>query len=571
LRTLFLRFDGDDWEQELEAFRGTDVEVPASLEVDGRTLRHVGVRFRGNTSYMMVRSGRKRPLNLTLGMVHRRQRLDGYRTLNLLNAHEDPTLMRTVLFLEAARRYIPAPRANFVRLVINGESWGIYTNVQQFDKTFGRDFHGTRKGARWKVPGSPGGRGGLKYLGDDLEPYRRIYQLKSKENPKAWVSLILLCKTLSETPIERLETALAPMLDVDGVLRFLALDNALVNNDGFWARASDYGLYLDVHGRFHVVPLDVNETFAASGFGPPGGRGRRLPDPGALLARPFMMGADRDGDGKLNREEFTSLADLWFTHAAVDPTAPITRRPFVKGLTAWIDRGADHGERSRSGEGEPPAPRRPRRFSPLRFAGSDLFRAIDEDGDGALTRAHLEKRLDAWFEAWDREKSGALTGAELRRGLSDVLQRARARAADGGPGDVRGGDDRRFGPGRMPGPGGGRGPRRGSVELDPLILANDADRPLASKLLAIPRLRTRYLSYVRDIAESWLDWEKTGPLVRRFRALIEEDVKADTRKLDSTQAFEEGIEGGARSLRSFFERRRAFLLEHPEVRKAPRR
>ena len=31
---------------------------------------------------------------------------------------------------------VPAPKANFVRLVINGENWGIYANVQQFNKDF---------------------------------------------------------------------------------------------------------------------------------------------------------------------------------------------------------------------------------------------------------------------------------------------------------------------------------------------------------------------------------------------------------------------------------------------------
>ena len=44
------------------------------------------------------------------------------------------------------------------------------------------------------------------------------------------------------------------MLDVDGVLRFLALEIALVNTDGYWTRASDYNIYQDERGRFHVHP-----------------------------------------------------------------------------------------------------------------------------------------------------------------------------------------------------------------------------------------------------------------------------------------------------------------------------
>ena len=52
------------------------------------------------------------------------------------------------------------------------------------------------------------------------------------------------------------------------------------------------------------------------------------------------------------------------------------------------------------------------------------------------------------------------------------------------------------------------------VELDPLVMANDPNKPLISKLLAVPSLRTRYLGYIRDIAEKWLDWKKLGPKLR---------------------------------------------------------
>ena len=64
----------------------------------------------------------------------------------------------------------------------------------------------------------------------------------------------------------QLAAALAPMFDVDGALRFLALEMVLVNNDGYWARASDYSLYLDETGRVHVLPHDVNEGLAEEGW-----------------------------------------------------------------------------------------------------------------------------------------------------------------------------------------------------------------------------------------------------------------------------------------------------------------
>jgi hypothetical protein len=86
--------------------------------------------------------------------------------LNLLNLHEDASFLSTVLYSQIAREHIPAPRANFVKVVINGESWGIYCNVQQFDKIFLEENFAAKKGTRWKVSGSPGAAGGLEYLGE---------------------------------------------------------------------------------------------------------------------------------------------------------------------------------------------------------------------------------------------------------------------------------------------------------------------------------------------------------------------------------------------------------------------
>ena len=76
---------------ELEDFKNTDVEVPATMIVDGRTYKDVGVHFRGASSFMMMPAGYKRSLNLSLDFVHEAQQLGGFHTLNLLNAASDPT------------------------------------------------------------------------------------------------------------------------------------------------------------------------------------------------------------------------------------------------------------------------------------------------------------------------------------------------------------------------------------------------------------------------------------------------------------------------------------------------
>lgn len=391
VRTFFLEFENADWEKELSDFHGTDVEVPAKLTVDGKTYPDVGMHFRGSSSYMMVGEGRKRSLNLSMDFAHEEQRLLGYRTVNLLNSHRDPTFLRSILYYHVARHYLPAPMANHAKLVVNGESWGIYVNAQQFNKDFIKEWFPDAKGARWKVPGSPRGSAGLAYLGADVAAYKAKYELKTKEDSKSWDALIKLCRTLNETPVDQLESALAPLLDLDRVLSFLALENVFINSDGYWVRASDYELYLDGKGRFHIIPYDSNETFNA-----PEGGGR--------------MGGDS-----------------------------------IKG-----------------------------------------------------------------------------------------------------------------------------------VELDPLAGSKDANKPLLHRLLQVPSLRQRYLARVRDMATQWLDWKNLGPIATRYHAQIAAEVRADTRKLSSTEAFENGLtkdteQEGFRgresmlSLQNFAAQRRAYLLNHPEI------
>ena len=561
LRTFFLEFESQDWEKELADFHDTDVEVPAKLTVDGKTYRDVGIHFRGMSSYMAVGEGSKRSLNLSLDFIHKDQNLGGYRALNLLNAHEDPTYLRPLLFLDIAREYLPAAKANLARVVINGESWGIYDNLQQFNKDFVKEWFGTTQGARWKVRGNPGGQGRLTYLGDDPAAYKGIYTIKTKDDPKVWASFINLCKVLNETPPEKLEHALASILDIDGALRFIALDNTLINNDGYWIRTSDYSIYLDVKGRFHILPADVNETFVKPGGpgfggggrgGGPGGFG-----PGVMLAPQILSQGDKDKDQKLTKAEFRALADGWFDKLDADKSGKLTQEQFAEKLGDILPAPQGFGP-----------PGGGRGFGPGRFIAPGLFTATDTDKDGTLTRAELRGAFEKWSSDWDSDKSGSLNEEKLRTGLTAALPQPNF----GGPGGGRG-------PGGPGGPGAACMPPVKGVELDPLVAANDPNKPLISKLLAVPALRAKYLSYVRDIADKWLDWNRLGPMAERYHALIADDVKADTRKLDSTEDFEKGLTqdiqgsgmgpfgGGRIALKNFADQRRGYLMNYSEVKK----
>ncbi len=271
LRTLYLRFPNADWYAELSDFYRTGVDVPADLIVDGKLYPSVGISFRGNSSYRMTRDSKKKSFNVAIDYDHVDQRLYGYKTLKLLNSASDPSFIREVLYSRISRQYLPAPKANFIRLVINGENWGVYPNIQQFNKDFLWDWFKTKDGVRWKISPGRGSRGGsLVWNGPDISDYQVAYQLKTKNVPQnAWQDLIHLCKILDQTPNDQLEDALRPIFNIDGALWFIALDNVFIDGDGYIGRGADYNVYLDPKGRFHLISHDNNETFGYAGGGGP--------------------------------------------------------------------------------------------------------------------------------------------------------------------------------------------------------------------------------------------------------------------------------------------------------------
>ena len=99
----------------------------------------------------------------------------------------------------------------------------------------------------------------------------------------------------------------------------------------------------------------------------------------------------------------------------------------------------------------------------------------------------------------------------------------------------------------------------GGATLDPLVGLDDSSKPLRSRLLAVPVLRDKYLSYVKEIGAKWLDWKTLAPLVEQYRTLIDADVQLDTKKLYSYDAFQSGLTGSGNSLKAFASERSKFL------------
>lgn len=202
------------------------------------------------------------------------QDLHGLKKLNLHSGSRDPTMLHDILsyslFYSAG---IDAPRTAPVRLYINGDFMGLFIAVEDVDDRYAAHHYPEAAGGNvykeaWPTPRF------LDVLGPDYPGFVAAFQ-EEGEDPSDFVAFTTAVKTAVE---QRSTAPLASLVDVDHLLRYLAVDRAIKNWDGLTALytceggpSADLGCGPWIHnyfwyhdtgpeGRFHLVPWDLDNT-----------------------------------------------------------------------------------------------------------------------------------------------------------------------------------------------------------------------------------------------------------------------------------------------------------------------
>ncbi len=326
--TVRLVMDEDDWGY-MQQNAVAEEYAKADLWYDGELIPDVAVRPKGNSSLTSaVRSGTARfSLKVDINFFNSTRNLDGVKKLNFNNGWSDPTLIRETLAYELFEQMgIPTPRAAFVDLWINDTHLGLYTMVEQIDKTFLDNHFDDGSGNLYKpeVPAAylnwteadlgtesteqsdddldvnlgggklreimealglwepeeefnfPGGMlprdrlpGGMPGGGMAFGQQGNLLQqmgLKTNENSPDHSALFQLLDVLNNEPDETFPEEIEKVLDVDQVLRFLAVSALIVHLDNYIGLGHNYYLY-EVDGKFTIIPWDLNMAFGTFNSG----------------------------------------------------------------------------------------------------------------------------------------------------------------------------------------------------------------------------------------------------------------------------------------------------------------
>ena len=152
VRQIEIFFSEPNWDDTLDLYYANNLGerlIADSILIDGLVDQNVGIKYKGNSSYNV--SNVKNPMNIKLDYINNGQSIDGYNVLKLSNGFRDPSFIREVLAYQIAREYMPAPKATYANVYVNGNLIGLYTCVQSIDDDFTNENFYERKGPLFKA------------------------------------------------------------------------------------------------------------------------------------------------------------------------------------------------------------------------------------------------------------------------------------------------------------------------------------------------------------------------------------------------------------------------------------
>ncbi len=346
----------------LEADRFAGVYVPATFLSLGTEVVNVGVRYKGNSS--LARAGNKPSIKIKFNQYTPDQRFLGLTKVNLNNTVLDPSMQREMLAYELFRDFgVPAPRANYAKLYVNDEYYGLYVNVEQIDKRALKRLFGDNEGNLYKQYSGAS----LEYKGPSAASYDDgSYRKKTNEIENDWSDLIALTLLLDSDDSAALQAQLPQLMDVPAYLRWLAVNTYLSHIDAYTGFANNFYLYQDLlTSKFVYIPWDLDITFGTQGHGGTTDSfllnwdlyDPQIPSPTGLrpmLTKVLAIRSFRDeytgylneliDSGSLESRLLGRIAEVraLITDAATtDPRKPYTNEEFLSSLTTGVPATGD--------------------------------------------------------------------------------------------------------------------------------------------------------------------------------------------------------------------------------------
>jgi hypothetical protein len=263
LHSIYIVMDADSLEELYDALENEHeyaVQFMYKTAAGTDTLEDVGFRLRGNTSLYSA----KKSFKVSFNTYNPGRKYQGAEKLNLIGNHNDPSMSREKLYFDLYNALgLPVRRVSFVKVFINDEYYGLYTNIEEYDEIYLKNRFGDNTGNLFKcVYGS-----NLEYNGTSISAYGS-YELQTNEEENDYSDLMNLTNIITNTPLEDLPCELEEVFHVDNFLKIYALDIATGHWDNYGANQNNFYLYHNqLTGQFEFMSYDCDNTLGIDWLG----------------------------------------------------------------------------------------------------------------------------------------------------------------------------------------------------------------------------------------------------------------------------------------------------------------
>lgn len=220
---------------------------PADISINGEEASNIGIRKKG---FIGSQSVDKPSFRINLDEYTDGTKLFCTDNITLNNAVQDPALMRQCLSYQVFRDAgIPAPRCNFAHVTLNGDSLGVYVNVEPVKKKFLREQFGSDEGDLYEGT-----------VTDFTRSWLSTFEPKTDETDATLEPITDFIDDM-EGSSEDLESVLSRHFDVDQLLTFLAIEAWVGHWDGYGGNQNNFFVYRDADSnKMHFIPWGTDGT-----------------------------------------------------------------------------------------------------------------------------------------------------------------------------------------------------------------------------------------------------------------------------------------------------------------------
>jgi spore coat protein H len=244
--------------------------VALPVKFNGKTWTKVGFRLKGNSSLSSAWSSGiyKLPFRLNFDKFEddypeiKNQRMYGFQELSFSPAFNDYSLIREKAASDIFRLAgVPAAQTAFYKVYIDfgsGKQYcGVYTMVEVIDDTMVESQFGDGEGNIYKPEST--------FQTFVQSQFEKKNNKTEADYSDAQAFVTALNASNRSTDAATWRTNLEKVFDVDHFLKYLAVNNTIVNWDAYGAMAHNYYLYRTPTGQLTWIPWDHNESMTTTG------------------------------------------------------------------------------------------------------------------------------------------------------------------------------------------------------------------------------------------------------------------------------------------------------------------